>query len=499
MKTTSQNRKQIIWTISAIGFALVLLLVNAQTAKAQWTTNGNDVYKTNTAGNVGVGTTTPQQKLDVPGGAVFGSIFVGASTTTYAYNIDLLANGNNNPLVQRIQNTGTNTNDDAVLTFETQLSRNYSIGIKRSTGAFSITPNLASLTGSTGIFMDLSGNVGIGTTSPETPLEVYKLNSSSGALTTELKLQSDGAANEGPMIKFAATGAANASKAFIAYQSLGSSFGGNGNLLFGVASSTTSADVAVGDAKLTIQGSGNVGIGTTSPVVRGGVAGGLNVSGPSDTGIQLDSTGTNTNTFFTGNTRGTGNMYVTNNSAATMYLGVGSYTATQVAINSSGYVGIGKNPTVALDVVGSISLTGTVNAKYQDVAEWVPASERLSAGTVVVLDSTKSNQVTSSSVSYDTRVAGVVSAQPGVALGEKSESKVLVATTGRVKVKVDASKGAIHIGDLLVTSDIIGVAMKSEPVNLGAVQLHRPGTLIGKALEPLEKGKGEILVLLSLQ
>jgi len=29
--------------------------------------------------------------------------------------------------------------------------------------------------------------------------------------------------------------------------------------------------------------------------------------------------------------------------------------------------------------------------------------------------------------------------------------------------------------------------------------MHRPGTLIGKALEPLEKGQGEILVLLSLQ
>jgi hypothetical protein len=28
---------------------------------------------------------------------------------------------------------------------------------------------------------------------------------------------------------------------------------------------------------------------------------------------------------------------------------------------------------------------------------------------------------------------------------------------------------------------------------------HSPGTLIGKALEPLEKGTGEILVLLSLQ
>jgi len=175
-----------------------------------------------------------------------------------------------------------------------------------------------------------------------------------------------------------------------------------------------------------------------------------------------------------------------------------------------GNVGIGTiAPGQKLDVVGNINvsgsgggnitLTGTINAKYQDVAEWVPASEQLSVGTVVVLDSTKSNQVTSSSVSYDTRVAGVVSEQPGIALGEKSEGKVLVATTGRVRVKVDATKGPIHIGDLLVTSDVPGVAMKSEAVKLGGVEIHRPGTLIGKALEPLEKGKGEILVLLSLQ
>jgi hypothetical protein len=187
-------------------------------------------------------------------------------------------------------------------------------------------------------------------------------------------------------------------------------------------------------------------------------------------------------------------------------------------ITDSGNVGIGTNtPGYKLDVRGSthvagninvtatpteagnINIAGTINAKYQDVAEWVPSSEQLPAGTVVVLDSTKSNQVISSSQSYDTRVAGVISAQPGIALGEKSDSKVLVATTGRVKVKVDASKSPIHIGDLLVTSDIPGVAMKSEELNLGGVKIHRPGTLIGKALEPLEKGKGEILVLLSLQ
>jgi hypothetical protein len=92
-----------------------------------------------------------------------------------------------------------------------------------------------------------------------------------------------------------------------------------------------------------------------------------------------------------------------------------------------------------------------------------------------------------------------VSEQPGIALGEQADNKVLVATTGRVRIKVDASRSPIHIGDLLVTSDIPGVAMKSEPVNLGGVQIHRPGTLIGKALESLEKGTGEISVLLSLQ
>jgi hypothetical protein len=117
----------------------------------------------------------------------------------------------------------------------------------------------------------------------------------------------------------------------------------------------------------------------------------------------------------------------------------------------------------------------------------------------VTLDPTKSNHVEASSHAYDTRVAGVVSAQPGITLGEQSDSKVLVATAGRVRVLVDASNGPIHVGDLLVTSDIEGVAKKSEPLMLGGVPIHRPGTLIGKALEPLAKGRGEILVLLSLQ
>ena len=172
----------------------------------------------------------------------------------------------------------------------------------------------------------------------------------------------------------------------------------------------------------------------------------------------------------------------------------------RMRLTNAGNVGIGTtNPTSKLHVVGDVTVTGNINAKWQDVAEWVPSTQKLAPGTVVILDAARDNHVVASAKSYDTRVAGVVSAQPGISLGEAGEGKALVATTGRVKVKVDASRGAIHVGDLLVTSDMPGVAMLSKPLDLGGVPIHRPGTLIGKALESLEKGTGEILVLLSLQ
>jgi hypothetical protein len=181
------------------------------------------------------------------------------------------------------------------------------------------------------------------------------------------------------------------------------------------------------------------------------------------------------------------NVDATHNTRADMYV--------------SGLVGIGKTPSAAyaLDVNGSIRATQVINATYQDVAEWVPAAEEMAAGTVVVVSGTTKNTVGPSQSAYDTRVAGVVSAQPGIILGEASASKARIATTGRVKVRVDATSKPIAMGDLLVTSDKSGMAMKSEALDVAGIKLHRPGTLIGKALEPLASGEGEILVLLSLQ
>jgi hypothetical protein len=183
----------------------------------------------------------------------------------------------------------------------------------------------------------------------------------------------------------------------------------------------------------------------------------------------------------------------------------GTTDQTLLRVQNDGKVGIGTaEPTKTLHVEGDAYVSGTlsggnIQASYQDLAEWVPVSSDLSPGTVVVLDPQRNNAVIPSTRAYDTSVAGVISARPGIRLGIPGTDKELVATTGRVRVRVDASAGPIAIGDLLVSSGRPGVAMRSSPMRLGDEAVHRPGTIIGKALEPLASGEGEILVLLSLQ
>jgi len=430
------------------------------------TRNGNSFFSDrmmiDTNGNVGIGTAFPSNPFTVApsvnigaGGFLYGILSVPAVTQiAAAAELDGI---HSYPSVTGAFTLGQMNAifaDGAAMTNGTSTVTT-AIGLQVSSPTFGSANYGILQTGSAR--NSFGGNVGIGTTSPS-----EKLSISAGAIHVT---------NMGS----APTASAGEIKLF-------------SNDVFGTgATLVTRADEYLfttrsgGTNILTLRNSGNVGIGTTSPgsKLSIGAGGNLGLDRAAMIGFQ-----------------GADVLVTTANMA--LY---GDAANTIINVPSSGVIGfrVDNIEKVRIDASGNINLTGTINAKYQDVAEWVPASEQLSVGTVVVLDSTKSNQVTSSTVSYDTRVAGVVSAQPGIALGEKSEGKVLVATTGRVRVKVDATKGPIHIGDLLVTSDVPGVAMKSEAVNLGGVEIHRPGTLIGKALEPLEKGKGDILVLLSLQ
>ena len=237
-----------------------------------------------------------------------------------------------------------------------------------------------------------------------------------------------------------------------------------------------------------IQNAGWVGISTIQPGSE------LDVNGR----IRM-SQSTNFSEFFTGSSGGIVGLHM--GSRSNMPLGLYTNSSSpQFILTTSGSVGIGTTaPAALLHVAGNVQVDGNIAAKYQDVAEWVPAASKLAPGTVVILGGTKPNEVTASDKAYDTKVAGVVSDKPGLILGEGGDNQVKVAHIGRVKVKVDASYGAVHIGDLLVTSSTPGYAMRSQPVTIGSTPIHQPGTLIGKALEPLADGQGEVLVLLTLQ
>ena len=169
-------------------------------------------------------------------------------------------------------------------------------------------------------------------------------------------------------------------------------------------------------------------------------------------------------------------------------------------IYEDGNVGIGTtDPQTLLHVAGDARIDGNIAAKYQDIAEWVESHQKLEPGTVVAIDTKNTNRVVPSTFAYDTSIAGVVSKEPGLLLGEAGNGKYMISHSGRVKTKVSATFGEIEPGDLLVASPIPGVAMKSEPVNFDGVEMHRPGTILGKALEAHYKGEGKVLVLLSLQ
>ncbi len=172
------------------------------------------------------------------------------------------------------------------------------------------------------------------------------------------------------------------------------------------------------------------------------------------------------------------------------------------------------------DVEFKVNGGGTVYADGSyigpaDFAEMLAVSSgarSVEAGDVMVIDPTRDRSIVMSSKAHSTLAAGVYSTEPGFVGSPRDWDKPLdedqvgtysfdematmheeipLAVMGIVPCKVSAENGPINPGDLLVTSDTPGHAMRdADPPN---------GTIIGKSLGSLSAGTGVIDVLVTLQ
>jgi hypothetical protein len=206
-------------------------------------------------------------------------------------------------------------------------------------------------------------------------------------------------------------------------------------------------------------------------------------TGTSNVWVDVSSVAMNTNVATILGTT----LSITGNGTITSGLTVGSLTINgsetesgTLTINSS------NNPTAIVNGgtsgVGNIGATGatfnTVYAKattaqYADLAEIYSSDKPYPSSTVVVFGGTA--EVTISTANHDSAVAGVVSTNPAYLMNTASAG-VAVALQGRVHCSV---KGPICKGELVVTSDIPGVAQRLDPT------LWKPGCVIGKSLETI--------------
>jgi hypothetical protein len=150
----------------------------------------------------------------------------------------------------------------------------------------------------------------------------------------------------------------------------------------------------------------------------------------------------------------------------------GTFTVTSNATSSNT-----GNTIVFRDSSGNFSagvMTGTATAaRYADLAERYATDKEYPVGTVVVFGGEQ--EITVSNLKMDTRVAGIISANPAYMMNCEAGTDAThpyVALAGRVPCRV---VGKVKKGDMMVCSGIPGVAI--------ATDNPRMGSMIGKALE----------------
>jgi len=176
----------------------------------------------------------------------------------------------------------------------------------------------------------------------------------------------------------------------------------------------------------------------------------------------------------------TGNIAGGNINTLGLISASGAITGSSLSVSTGNISGGNINNTNA-NGVGNIGSATTyfntvfakaTSAQYADLAEMYVADQPYAPGTVVEFGGLE--EITQSTSSYSTAIAGVISTNPSYIMnaGQQGTHVLPVAFTGRVPCQV---QGPVNKGDVLVSSNIPGTAQR-----IGAQWM--PGCVIGKSL-----------------
>ena len=214
-----------------------------------------------------------------------------------------------------------------------------------------------------------------------------------------------------------------------------------------------------------------------------GVTGATTLAGMTATTGSFSSTlGVTGATTLAGMTATTGSfsstLGVTGATTLSSTLSVGSTVTVTGAVlpATTNTYNLGASGTVWATVYGTTFSGVSTTAKYADLAENYQADAAYEPGTVLVFGG--DNEVTTTTESHNTAVAGIVSTNPAHLMNDNLQGTNVVALglTGRLPCRV---QGPVRKGQVLVTSTTPGVAEAIDNSKF------IPGCVIGKALEAI--------------